>query len=148
MNSGPAESEAEVAEFMSRNWKKLGLFEYYFEFCLVGGDAVAVEKGELVGIEFETRPGLYLDHQHHLNPSHASVKYLICNRPDGVPRSQFPRRLVMILTKFDLERMIERNPPEPSKEAYEKAKQMVERGVADYLKELYRLSDCKVKLPE
>jgi len=141
------ESESEIAEFVKENWKNLGLWDYYFEFPIVGGDAVAVEKGQLVGIEFETRPGRYLEHEHHRDPSHAKVKYLITNTNDGVPKNMFPKRLAHFLTKADLERLAASNKPSPDRDSYEKAKLMVEEAVATYLTKFYGLCDCKVKLP-
>ena len=141
-----SESESEISEFVRENWKKFGLWEYYFEFGAVGGDAVAVENGQMVGIEFETRPGRYIEHRHDINPDYTRVKYLLCNRSNGVSRECF-RQTLIILTKDDLERLVASNAPMVGIDIYKNAKRLVESAVAEYLKRLYGLVDCMVTLP-
>ena len=137
------ESESEIEEFMVENWKKTGLFEFFFPFGAVGGDAVAVRDGELVGIEFETRPGRYLEHGHHLNPMHEKVRFLLCNVSDGTAKESFPQRLT-IFTREDLERIIkERGGKEV--EINPQAKRLVEEMIAKKLKELYGFKKVTVE---
>ncbi len=137
----PTASEAEIEEFMVKNWRKTGLFEYFFPFNLVGGDAVGYKDGKLVGIEFETRPSRYLEHKH----AEPEVKFLICNMDDGTARHLFPPDLT-ILTKADLEKIIQERGGREVEVNYE-AKKLIEVKIAERLKALYGFKAVKVELP-